>query len=50
MKNKGIVSMKNRNSYGDEYVIIQIKVPKNVSEKEKDLLRQLKDIETKRTA
>lgn len=50
LRNKGIVSMKNRNSYGDEYVILQIKVPRNVSEKEKDLLRQLKDIETKRTA
>ncbi len=50
LRNKGIVSMKNRNSYGDEYVTLQIKVPKNVSEKEKDLLRQLRDIETKRTA
>ena len=50
LKNKGIVSMKNRNTYGDEYVTLQISVPKNVSEREKELLRQLRDIEVRRTA
>lgn len=50
LKNKGIVSMRNPGAYGDEYVILQIQVPKNVSEKEKDLLRQLKELESKRTA
>lgn len=50
LRNKGIVSMKNKNSYGDEYVILQIKVPRNISEKERELLRQLRDIENKRTA
>ena len=50
LKNKGIVSMRNQSSYGDEYVILQIQVPKNVSEREKELLRQLKEIEAKRTA
>lgn len=50
LKNKGIVSMKNKNIYGDEYVILQIQIPKNVSEEERDLLKQLKEIESKRTA
>ncbi len=48
LKNKGIVSMKNKNSYGDEYVIIQISVPKNLSEREKNLLEELRDIENRR--
>ena len=42
--------MKNKKSYGDEYVTLQIKVPKNISEKEKELLIKLKEIENKRTA
>ncbi|MBP5223292.1 MAG: DnaJ domain-containing protein [Lachnospiraceae bacterium] len=50
LKNKGIVSMKNKNSYGDEYVIIQISVPKNISEKEKELLQKLKEMEGRKTA
>lgn len=50
LKNKGIVSMNNKNSYGDEYVTIQISVPKNISEREKTLLTELKEIENKRTA
>lgn len=50
LRNKGIVSMKNKNSYGDEFVILQINVPKNVSEKEKELLRQLRDIENRKPA
>ena len=50
LRNKGIVSMKNKNSYGDEYVTLQIQIPKNISQREKDLLNQLKEIESKRTA
>lgn len=50
LKNKGIVSMNNKNTYGDEYVTIQISVPKNISEREKALLKELRDIENKRTA
>ncbi len=42
LKNKGIVSMNQKNSYGDEYVIIQIEVPRHVSQREAELLRQLK--------
>lgn len=49
LKNKGIVSMKNKNSYGDEFVTLQIEVPKYVSEKEKELLRQLRDIEERKS-
>ncbi len=48
LKNKGIVSMKNKNTYGDEYVILQIRIPGKVSEKEKELLKQLKEIESKK--
>ena len=50
LKNKGIVSMSNKNSYGDEYVTLQIRVPKNLTEKEKELLRELKEIEDRRPA
>ena len=50
LKNKGIVSMNNKNSYGDEYVTIQISVPKNISEREKALLKELREIENRRTA
>ena len=48
LRNKGIVSMNNKNSYGDEYVILQIDVPKNLTEKEKALLRELKEIEDRK--
>lgn len=50
LKNKGIVSMNNKNSYGDEYVILQIQVPRNLTEKEKALLRELKAIEDRKSA
>lgn len=50
LKNKGIVSMKNKNDYGDEYVTLQITVPKNLTEREKALLRELKEIEDKKSA
>ncbi len=50
LKNKGIVSMKNKNVYGDEYVILQIAVPKEISPQEKELLQKLKAMEEHRTA
>ena len=50
LKNKGIVSMKNKNVYGDEYVILQIAVPKEISPQEKELLQTLKAMEEHRTA
>ena len=50
LKNKGIVSMKNPHSYGDEYVILQIDVPKNLSEREKALLKELQEIRNRKTA
>lgn len=50
LKNKGIVSMKNKNVYGDEYVTLQITVPTNLTEREKSLLWELKEIEEKKTA
>jgi molecular chaperone DnaJ len=50
LKNKGIVSMKNPNIHGDEYVTLQIDVPRNLSEREKALLRQLQSIEQQRSA
>ena len=40
--------MKNKNTYGDEYVILQIRIPGKVSEKERELLKQLKEIESKK--
>ena len=50
LKNKGIVSMKNKNSYGDEYVIIQVDVPKNLTERERKLLQEFQEIHDKKTA
>ena len=38
---KGIASAKGKGGNGDEYVTLEISVPKQVSEKEKELLRQL---------
>ncbi len=49
LKNKGIVSMKNKNQYGDEYVTIQIQVPKSISQEEKNLIEQLALIQKRRT-
>lgn len=48
LKNKGIVSMKNKDKYGDEYVTIQIQVPRSVSPEEKQLIQQLADIDAQR--
>ena len=50
LRGKGIVSMKNKNSYGDEYVTLQISVPKDLSPREKSLLEELRKIQTQRGA
>jgi len=42
LKGKGIVSLKNPNVHGDQYVSIQIQVPKNLSEEAR---RKLKEFE-----
>lgn len=50
LKDKGIVSMKNKNNYGDEYVTLQITVPKHVSAEERELIEKLRTIEQRKTA
>ena len=40
LRNKGIVSMKNPGTYGDEYVTIGIEVPKNLTMEQKRRLRE----------
>lgn len=50
LRNKGIVSMRDKNRYGDEYVILKISVPKQVSAQERELLQKLKDIEERKPA
>lgn len=44
LRGKGIVSMKNANVYGDEYVTIQIQVPRHVNQREKELLMECEKI------
>lgn len=40
LKGKGIVSMKDAKRYGDQYVTVQIQVPRNLSEDAKQKLRE----------
>ena len=40
LKNKGIVSMKNRNLHGDQYVTVEAMVPKHLNEKAKEKLKE----------
>lgn len=42
IKNKGIVAMNDSRVHGDEYVIIQIQVPKNVTGEERRIIEELK--------
>ncbi|MBR6478230.1 MAG: J domain-containing protein [Lachnospiraceae bacterium] len=44
LRGKGIAPAKGKGERGDEYVTLQITVPKNVSEREKELLRELQTI------
>lgn len=48
LKNKGIVSMKNPSLHGDEYVVVQIEVPKSLSAEEKKALENLKSVQAHR--
>ena len=41
LKHKGIVSMKNPTKHGDEYVVIQIAVPKNLTPEQRHVVEQL---------
>ena len=50
LRNKGIVSVKDKNRYGDEYVILKISVPKQVSAQERELLQKLKNMEERKPA
>ena len=50
LRGKGIVAPKGKGIQGDEYVTLQITVPKKLSEKEKELLRELQRISEQRTA
>lgn len=47
LKNKGIVSMKNPDVRGDEYVVVQIAVPKRVTQEERRALEHLRDAESR---
>ena len=47
LKHKGIVSMKNPTKHGDEYVVIQIAVPKNLTPEQRQAVEQLARAEGK---
>lgn len=47
LKGKGIVSMKEPSVRGDAYAVIQIAVPKNITPRERELLRELQRIREK---
>lgn len=47
LKNKGIVSMKNPDRHGDEYVVIQIEVPQNISSEERRALENLRNVQAR---
>lgn len=49
LKNKGIVSMKDPSQKGDEYVIIQIEVPKAMSPEERDALEKLRSVQSRKS-
>ena len=40
LKGKGVVSMKNPKVHGDQYVTVQIQVPKNLNEEAKKKLKE----------
>ena len=43
LRGKGVVSMKNPSQYGDQYVTVQIQVPKNLSAEAKQKLREFEN-------
>ena len=44
LKGKGIVSMKDPSVYGDQYVTVQIRVPKNLTPQAKEKLREFETL------
>lgn len=44
LRGKGVVSMKNPSQYGDQYVTVQIQVPKNLSVEAKQKLREFEKL------
>ena len=47
LKGKGIVSMKSPSVHGDEYVTVQVQVPKNLTPEEKQKLREFESLRRK---
>ena len=41
---KGVVSMKDKNAHGDQYVVIQIQVPRNLTPAAKEKLQEYKKV------
>ncbi len=48
LKGKGMPVYKKKGHYGDLYVTLQVQLPKNLSEKERELFRQLAGLRTKK--
>ena len=46
LKGKGVKDIRS-SYYGDQYVIVDVKVPTSLNREEKELFNKLKDIETK---
>ena len=44
LRGKGVVSMKNPSQYGDQYVTVQIQVPKNLSAEAKQKLKEFEKL------
>ena len=44
LKGKGVVSMKDKNAHGDQYVVIQIQVPRNLTPAAKEKLQEYKKV------
>lgn len=44
LKGKGVVSMKDKNVHGDQYVVIQIQVPKTLSPQAKEKLQEYRKV------
>ena len=43
LRGKGIVSMKNSSVYGDQYTTVEVQVPKNLTPRAKQKLREFED-------
>ena len=44
LRDKGVKDLRTRN-YGDQYVIVEVITPTNLSKEEKELLTKIRDIE-----